>query len=108
MRTKTCHIKVQDPNEDCNCTVLYCTVYLKSTNRLNEKKGPEDVEIKCSLNHIACLGTDTCIHLSQLCNGVLDCSDGYDEGAHCHEIFAICRREAKGLLDDYNYKQKQQ
>lgn len=45
--------------------------------------GPEEVEIKCPLNHIACLGANKCVHLSQLCNGVLDCSDGYDEGVHC-------------------------
>ncbi|KFO26759.1 B box and SPRY domain-containing protein [Fukomys damarensis] len=30
MRTKTCHVKVQDPNKECNCTV-----YLKYTNKLN-------------------------------------------------------------------------
>nr|XP_035946764.1 low-density lipoprotein receptor-related protein 1B-like isoform X1 [Halichoerus grypus] len=44
---------------------------------------PEEIELKCPLNHIACLGANKCIHLSQLCNGVLDCSDGYDEGLHC-------------------------
>lgn len=45
--------------------------------------GPEEVETKCPLNHIACLGDNKCVHLSQMCNGVLDCSDGYDEGVHC-------------------------
>ncbi|KFO31016.1 hypothetical protein H920_07596 [Fukomys damarensis] len=33
MRTKTCHVKVQDPNDECNCAV-----YLKCTNKLNENK----------------------------------------------------------------------
>ncbi|POI27582.1 hypothetical protein CIB84_008667 [Bambusicola thoracicus] len=32
---------------------------------------------------MTCIGTNKCIHLSQLCNGVYDCSDGYDEGVHC-------------------------
>lgn len=50
---------------------------------LKFSSGPEEVEIKCPLNHIACLGANTCIHLSQLCNGIADCSDGDDEGRHC-------------------------
>lgn len=45
--------------------------------------GPEEVDFKCTLNYISCIGTNKCIHLSQLCNGVYDCSDGYDEGVHC-------------------------
>lgn len=53
--------------------------------------GPEEVEIKCPWNHIACLGANKCIHLSQLCNGVLDCLDGYDEGVHCRGE-SICRK----------------
>jgi hypothetical protein len=46
-------------------------------------KGPEEVEIKCPLNHIACHGSSACVHLSKLCNGVVDCPDGFDEGGHC-------------------------
>ena len=53
--------------------------------------GPEEVETKCPWNHIACLGANKCIHLSQLCNGVLDCLDGYDEGVHCRGE-SICRK----------------
>uniref|UniRef100_A0A2K5KTH0 LDL receptor related protein 1B n=1 Tax=Cercocebus atys TaxID=9531 RepID=A0A2K5KTH0_CERAT len=53
---------------------------------------PEEVEIKCPLNHIACLGTNKCVHLSQLCNGVLDCPDGYDEGVHCQELLSNCQQ----------------
>ncbi|KFO24479.1 hypothetical protein H920_14113 [Fukomys damarensis] len=36
MRTKTCHVKGEDPNDECNCAV-----YLKCTNKLNEKKNDE-------------------------------------------------------------------
>ena len=53
--------------------------------------GPEEVETKCPWNHIACLGANKCIHLSQLCNGILDCLDGYDEGVHCRGE-SICRK----------------
>lgn len=45
--------------------------------------GPEEQDFKCPLNYMTCIGTNKCIHLSQLCNGVYDCSDGYDEGVHC-------------------------
>ncbi|RMC18833.1 hypothetical protein DUI87_04729 [Hirundo rustica rustica] len=48
--------------------------------------GPEESDFKCSPNFIGCIGTNKCIHLSQLCNGVYDCSDGYDEGVHCRGI----------------------
>ncbi|XP_040330903.1 low-density lipoprotein receptor-related protein 1B isoform X2 [Herpailurus yagouaroundi] len=53
---------------------------------------PEEVDIKCPLNHIACLGANKCIHLSRLCNGVLDCSDGYDEGLQCQELLPNCQQ----------------
>lgn len=45
--------------------------------------GPEEADFKCTPNYVSCIGTNKCIHLSQLCNGVYDCSDGYDEGVHC-------------------------
>lgn len=41
------------------------------------------MEIKCPLNHVACPGAGACVHLSQLCNGMVDCPNGSDEGVHC-------------------------
>ncbi|KFO37045.1 hypothetical protein H920_01521 [Fukomys damarensis] len=43
IRTETHHVKVQDPNDDCNCTVS-----LKGTNELNENilnSEHEDVQL---------------------------------------------------------------
>ncbi|KAK2516341.1 hypothetical protein Q9966_015103 [Columba livia] len=52
---------------------------------MEDYNGPEEVDVKCAPNYVNCIGTNKCIHLSQLCNGVYDCSDGYDEGVHCRE-----------------------
>lgn len=38
---------------------------------------------QCPPNEFDCRGTDVCIELSKLCDGVPDCSDGRDEGPHC-------------------------
>lgn len=38
---------------------------------------------QCPPNEFECRGTDVCIHLSKLCDGVPDCTDGRDEGPHC-------------------------
>ncbi|KAG7494682.1 low-density lipoprotein receptor-related protein 1-like [Solea senegalensis] len=40
----------------------------------------------CPHNEYHCGGTELCIHLSKLCNGVPDCTDGWDEGPHCREL----------------------
>lgn len=38
---------------------------------------------QCPVNEHGCLDLDVCIHMSKLCDGVPDCSDGWDEGPHC-------------------------
>ncbi|GAA6076446.1 low-density lipoprotein receptor-related protein 1-like, partial [Tachysurus ichikawai] len=38
---------------------------------------------QCPPNEYECRGTDVCIHLSKVCNGISDCVDGRDEGHHC-------------------------
>nr|XP_015214112.1 PREDICTED: low-density lipoprotein receptor-related protein 1B isoform X3 [Lepisosteus oculatus] len=55
-------------------------------------QGPGDVVVKCPLNHMLCIGTRKCIHYNKVCNGVLDCDDGYDEGVHCRELLPNCHR----------------
>ena len=45
--------------------------------------GAGDVVVRCPLNHIQCIGTRKCIHFNKLCNGAIDCEDGFDEGVHC-------------------------
>ncbi|RVE57703.1 hypothetical protein OJAV_G00201900 [Oryzias javanicus] len=47
------------------------------------RTGVREVEIRCPLNHIQCIGTKKCIHFNKLCNGARDCEDGFDEGVHC-------------------------
>lgn len=44
-----------------------------SHNRVNQ----------CPVNEHGCLDLDVCIHMSKVCDGVPDCSDGWDEGPHC-------------------------
>uniref|UniRef100_A0A8C8I960 EGF-like domain-containing protein n=1 Tax=Oncorhynchus tshawytscha TaxID=74940 RepID=A0A8C8I960_ONCTS len=44
----------------------------------------------CPLNHIQCIGTRKCIHFNKLCNGAIDCEDGFDEGVHCRELLSAC------------------
>lgn len=45
--------------------------------------GPHSTISRCPPNEYQCGGTDLCIHMSKLCNGVSDCTDGWDEGPHC-------------------------
>lgn len=42
---------------------------------------------RCPPNEFQCGGTELCIHMSKLCNGAPDCTDGWDEGPHCRGIF---------------------
>lgn len=56
------------------CFVLICfACFPGSHNRVNQ----------CPVNEHGCLDLDVCIHMSKLCDGVPDCSDGWDEGPHC-------------------------
>lgn len=48
--------------------------------------GPHNRVSRCPPNEHQCLGSDMCIHMSKLCNGVPDCTDGGDEGPHCRGI----------------------
>uniref|UniRef100_A0A8C7S0K7 EGF-like domain-containing protein n=1 Tax=Oncorhynchus mykiss TaxID=8022 RepID=A0A8C7S0K7_ONCMY len=52
--------------------------------------GAGDVVERCPLNHIQCIGTRKCIHFNKLCNGAIDCEDGFDEGVHCRELLSAC------------------
>lgn len=45
--------------------------------------GPQSKVSRCQPNEYNCLGTELCIHMSKLCNGLHDCFDGSDEGPHC-------------------------
>lgn len=56
----------------------HMTVYLSS--------GPHSTVSHCPPNEYQCGGTELCIHMSKLCNGVPDCTDGWDEGPHCRGI----------------------
>lgn len=38
---------------------------------------------QCPVNEHGCLDVDVCLHMSKLCDGVPDCTDGWDEGPHC-------------------------
>uniref|UniRef100_A0A8B9CK99 LDL receptor related protein 1 n=89 Tax=Aves TaxID=8782 RepID=A0A8B9CK99_9AVES len=52
--------------------------------------GPQSKVSRCQPNEHNCLGTELCIHMSKLCNGLHDCFDGSDEGPHCREQLANC------------------
>ncbi|KAF4796728.1 hypothetical protein TURU_081715 [Turdus rufiventris] len=53
-------------------------------------EGPQSKVSRCQPNEHNCLGTELCIHMSKLCNGLHDCFDGSDEGPHCREQLANC------------------
>ncbi|KAK0138336.1 Low-density lipoprotein receptor-related protein 1 [Merluccius polli] len=55
--------------------------------------GPHSRVSQCPPNEYQCGGTELCIHMSKLCNGVPDCTDGWDEGPHCR-VFANCTLSA--------------
>ncbi|XP_073681641.1 prolow-density lipoprotein receptor-related protein 1-like [Garra rufa] len=51
---------------------------------------PHNRVSRCPPNEHQCLGSDLCVHMSKLCNGVPDCTDGGDEGPHCRELALNC------------------
>lgn len=59
------------------CTAVFSEMcfacFSGSHNRVNQ----------CPVNEHGCLDPDVCIHMSKLCDGVPDCTDGWDEGPHC-------------------------
>ncbi|KAI4875174.1 hypothetical protein NFI96_014240 [Prochilodus magdalenae] len=48
-----------------------------------ELASPHNLVLQCPPNELQCQGTEVCVHMSKLCNGMSDCPDGGDEGAHC-------------------------
>uniref|UniRef100_A0A8C5NIR5 EGF-like domain-containing protein n=1 Tax=Junco hyemalis TaxID=40217 RepID=A0A8C5NIR5_JUNHY len=54
--------------------------------------GPQSKVSRCQPNEHNCLGTELCIHMSKLCNGLHDCFDGSDEGPHCRGRFGGPRK----------------
>lgn len=66
---------------------LVCVCFLGSHNRVNQ----------CPVNEHGCLDPDVCIHMSKLCDGTPDCSDGWDEGPHCRG-----KRRAEASFARYN------
>ncbi|ETE71769.1 Low-density lipoprotein receptor-related protein 1B, partial [Ophiophagus hannah] len=74
-----------------------------SLNVFFSSHGPEKIEFKCPLNHIKCTGSNRCIHMSQLCNGVYDCPDEYDEGVHCRVLGKKKETSKKGVLAAINH-----
>ena len=60
----------------CNCGIfpeIFFSYVTGTQNRVNQ----------CPVNEHGCLDLDVCIHMSKLCDGAPDCSDGWDEGPHC-------------------------
>lgn len=74
--------------------INYSCIYLSS--------GPHSTVSRCPPNEYQCGGTELCIHMSKLCNGVPDCTNGWDEGAHCRgnrtEAFVQCVCETLVLV----------
>ncbi|XP_016109861.1 low-density lipoprotein receptor-related protein 1-like [Sinocyclocheilus grahami] len=67
---------------------LVCAIEIVDPTRAIE--GHHTQVSQCPPNEFECRGTDVCIHLSKLCDGVPDCSDGRDEGPHCREYAHNC------------------
>lgn len=57
--------------------------------------GPHSTISRCPPNEYQCGGTELCIHMSRLCNGVPDCTDGWDEGPHCRGITVTKRQKMR-------------
>ncbi|KPP78525.1 low-density lipoprotein receptor-related protein 1-like [Scleropages formosus] len=63
---------------------------LLCAQRSGRGPGPHSRVSRCPPNEYQCLGTEVCIHMSKLCDGVHDCTDGWDEGPHCREFASNC------------------
>lgn len=61
--------------------------------------GPHSTVSRCPPNEYQCGGTELCIHMSKLCNGVPDCTDGWDEGPHCRGTAIFVVLMLAGLFD---------
>ncbi|KAA8591055.1 hypothetical protein FQN60_001998 [Etheostoma spectabile] len=57
---------------------------------LEGERGSHNRANQCPVNEHGCLDLDVCIHMSKVCDGVPDCSDGWDEGPHCREQAPGC------------------
>ncbi|KAJ0023664.1 hypothetical protein NQD34_003563 [Periophthalmus magnuspinnatus] len=62
---------------------------------VNDEESPEQISphsavSRCPPNEFQCGGTELCIHMSRLCDGAPDCTDGWDEGPHCRELISNC------------------
>lgn len=64
--------------------------------------GPHSTVSRCPPNEYQCGGTELCIHMSKLCNGASDCTDGWDEGPHCRGITVTLSRTNVGLFQWQN------
>lgn len=64
-----------------NVTLLYAFVSLPYL--CLSSSGPHSTVSRCPPNEYQCGGTELCIHMSKLCNGIPDCTDSWDEGPHC-------------------------
>ncbi|CAL8382563.1 unnamed protein product [Boreogadus saida] len=64
--------------------------------RLCVARGPHIRASQCPPNEYQCGGTELCIHMSRLCNGVPDCTDGWDEGPHCRVDNHPCQSDNGG------------
>lgn len=65
------------------CWSLTCTAVFPYMCFFPYFPGTHNRVNQCPVNELGCLDPDVCIHMSKLCDGVPDCSEGWDEGPHC-------------------------